>query len=318
MALRIVYRHWPYAFLAICIAVSNLLANAARADDTHILKDLTGSVEWSDQYNPILKLSDGREARLVSFDYPQTKINMRLDVTENACDVPHGIPECSLAFIPKIQMLAIIWSKHSDATKVGKVVQVRYEQSSSGNVKTYGEPQDFYKQIDIGMEDILYRGGTSPDDSEKTRLVCKSKDYFDHLTSDDGNFILANISSEFNLPNSETRVNENRSFGSAENLIFKKEESGNYRLETIQTLSAQFFSPFLGQTLYWALRIPKGSETCDVQFSSDISEFTRVQNAAGKMQLNPASMKNLTWATSLSMQMNLKSWMGKIDGKLFE
>jgi hypothetical protein len=227
----------------------------------------------------IYKLDELHEAALqLSHSEPYT-IQSKVDIAEDLCADQYTTPACTYKLDFANDHLVLVWTKHPNVSKIGKVVQAQLNyDGGKGSLR----PVD----LNVGSSFTTQFLGQKPDDRfHPDEIACDRYDWlgdgFQSTTIPEK--LKINIwSAELMLPNSETGISENRSYLNAEGVLFIQSNS-IFKLTSIDRLismgnaSSTTLLP-IGNISTLQMVNPTTKARCQISLSHDLVGAARSLN----------------------------------------
>ncbi len=283
MTLRLL-REKSYVFVLVVFALVHFVTAISWAQSTIVSSKGPVTLTYAPGQPAVLKIDDDHEATVfVSYSEP-LDLDINLDITENLCDPNYRKPTCVYSAGFCSDRIVLLWSKHSDPTKLGQKIKYKTADNTEGGFSEVEERLDT-----SSLDPYVNR---KPDARFKPeKLTC---DQYEWLGGQFANTASANkklpdlrfkiLSSERMDINDETGVNENRTLMMAENVLLRP-IGESYQLTSVGRLiragsyirnPSNFF--FSGQLTTFQVMGPNPKQLCQVSLSYNILQAVKGRN----------------------------------------
>lgn len=213
----------------------------------------------------VMSFSDGRRAISVLKGPVELSLETPFQVTENLCFPEVVKPRCDLLIHYFSAEISLIWDRHPDSAKIGKIVLVKSSASPEQTNRMY----DYFGNIpfqdsnnsdnDFFDQSTLRAGG----------LKCSSYQWFSGIANPTQvNF--KTVLDEFMFDNSETGMNENRVLASYHNAKYEYDLTQKMFISQGKNPRIDFQIP-VGETLSFIMERPSqinsAGEICQITAS---------------------------------------------------
>lgn len=195
-----------------------LMSIFARADDSSY--EGTPRLKLDPGQPVIMEFSDGRQADLKMVPLETDVLSVPFVISDNNCSNRQGMI-CIYKFKLRRLFFAMIWTKHPDPERLGKILKSKENSSSSSEDQNVQE-----LKIDVLMSGLESKKNLYNSGLPKHQIVCDDFSWLPTQTKSAPSSLKINRwEGEFNFENLETAANENRPASGAYGVIFNRLDS---------------------------------------------------------------------------------------------
>ncbi len=227
---------------------------------------------------PAIKLIfiDGREAESVIYGPEKMSLKTQLTTTENLCHPEMPAAKCLFHADAYVARVNIVWTKHSEGSKIGQALMGAFNQKLSAELTFTGS---FQFSPDNAAQELY--------ENYSINTLGLSCNQFGWLTGDlksrPQSFRIESILTETMTQNRETGNDENRISATFNNVVFKKEDNTNiYRSARRGNKKNEIYLPF-ATTFAFVV----GENSCQITGAHNLAELiAQYQGQAGNVEKN--------------------------------
>lgn len=238
----------------------------------------------------VMSFSDGRRAISVLKGPVELSLETPFQVTENLCFPEVVKPRCDLLIHYFSAEISLIWDRHPDSAKIGKIVLVKPSMAADFTSRIYDHfgnvPfQDAYNSDNDFFDRTTLRAGG---------LKCSSYQWFSGIANPTQvNF--KTVLDEFMFDNSETGMNENRVLASYHDAKYEYDLTQKMFISQGKNPKIDFRIP-VGETLSFIMERPS-----QINSAGEICQITASHGRSVLLSRYTANQSKVRGATALSL-----------------